>query len=102
MESVIDISMSDVIATIAVLVAILSALYARWSVAEAKKANDNGSLNSLFSFKKHYHERLDLLVKKADLLKGMEAMSKVHEEHAEIDTKLRHVNSEIEKYHKKI
>lgn len=94
--------MSDVIAIIAVLVAALSALYARWSVKEARKANDIGRLNALLAFRAHYLELMAQNGRIAEQLKGMQGAEKAFEAYAELDSKLREVNREINCYHGKV
>jgi len=47
---------SDYIAIGASLFALLSAIYARWTWSEAKKANDISRINSLLTLKEHYSE----------------------------------------------
>ncbi|MBD3652343.1 hypothetical protein [Kangiella sp.] len=100
---VIDISASDLVAIVAVLIAILSALYSRWSVKEAKKANDIGRLNALLSFRKHYLELMKHQESMAKLLKDSDSgMQAVREKYADIDSKLREVGSALEQYHSKV
>ena len=94
--------MSDVIAIIAVLVAAPSALYARWSVKEARKANDIGRLNALLAFRAHYLELMAQNGRIAEQLKGMQGAEKAFEAYAEFDSKLREVNREINCYHGKV
>lgn len=94
--------MSDGISIIASMIAILSAVYARWSATEAKKANDIGRLNALLSFRAHY---IELMSNKANIvkqLKGTQGAERAHEAYAELDAKLREVNQEIDSYHKKV
>src|SRR5690606_6574378 len=101
-ESIIDLSMSDIVAIVSLLAAALSALYARWSAAEAKKANDIGRLNALLAFRAHYLELMAQKGRVAEQLKGMKGAEKAYEEYAELDSKLRQVNKEIESYHSKV
>lgn len=101
-ESTIDLSMSDVVSIIALLAAALSALYTRWSAAEAKRANDIGRLNALLAFRAHYLEIIAQKGRVADQLKGMEGAQKAYEAYADLDSKLREVNKEIASYHSKV
>jgi len=102
-ESIIDISTSDVIAVIAALVALLAAIYSRWSAKEATKANDIGRLNALLSFRKHYLELMQHQKIMAEMLKGSDSgMQAATEKYADLDSKLRQVNLELDQYHNKI
>jgi hypothetical protein len=47
---------SEYIAIVASLVALLSAIYARWTWKEAKKANNIARINTLLTLKQHYSE----------------------------------------------
>lgn len=90
----------DLIAIGAALIASLAALYARWSANEAKKANDIGRLNALLALRQHYLELMNHQAKLAELLKTSPSGSQaVRETYAELDTKLRDVSCEIDKYH---
>lgn len=94
--------MSDVVAIIALVAATFSALYARWSAREAKRANDIGRLNALLAYRAHY---LELMAQKghiAEQLKGMQGAERAYEAYAEIDSRLREVNREIYEYHEKV
>ncbi|MEZ9139236.1 MULTISPECIES: hypothetical protein [unclassified Shewanella] len=95
---------SDYMAISAFLVALLSALYARWTWSEAKKANDISRVNSLLTLKQHYS---DLLQKEHDKskawLEGKE--NKVSDGYteaclnaaADYQQKYRQVSSQLEK-----
>ena len=91
------------ISIIAVLLAALSAVYAKRAVNEAKKSNDIGRLNSLLAFRTHY---LDLMADKQKLAEIMPSNSKglelCRESYGDLDTKLREINSQIELYHDKV
>ena len=52
--------MSELIASIASLIALLSAFYARWTWSEAQKTNKIARLNMLLALKQHYS---DLMLK---------------------------------------
>ena len=94
--------MSDVAAIIALLAAALSALYARWSAAEARKANDIGRLNALLAFRAHYLELMAQKGRVAEQLKSMKGAEMAYEAYAELDSKLGEVNKEIDSYHNKV
>jgi hypothetical protein len=92
--------MEELITITATLIAGLAALYARWSACEAKKANDIGRLNALIALRQHYLELMNHQVKLAELFKGSSSGTQaVNETYAELDTKLRNVSHEIDKYH---
>ncbi|AYC32137.1 hypothetical protein D3880_06950 [Pseudomonas cavernae] len=92
--------MEELIAIGAALIAGLAALYARWSAHEAKKANDIGRLNALLALRQHYLELMNHQVKLAEFLKSSPSGTQAaRETYAELDTKLRDVSREIEKYH---
>jgi len=98
-----DISASDVIATIATLIAILSAIFSYRSVIQAKRANDIGRLNALLSFRKHYLELMEHQSKLAEVLKGSEGgLERVREAYADLDSKLREVGEQLDAYHDKV
>lgn len=93
-------TIENLIAISAALIASLAALYARWSAREAKKANDIGRLNTLLALRQHYLELMNNQVKLAETLKTSPSGSQaVRDVYAELDTKLREVSSEIDKYH---
>ena len=100
-EPPIDISTNDAIAVVAALVAGLSALYARWSASEAKKANDISRLNALLTIRAHYLELMSQKGRIAEQLKGMKGAEKAYEAYANLDLKLREVNKAIDQYHEK-
>lgn len=88
------------LAALALLASGLAALYARWSAAEAKRANDIGRLNALLALRTHY---LSLIQHQADLAQvlsnspsGLQAIQRTY---ADLDTKLREVSHEIDKQH---
>ncbi|MDD9180790.1 MULTISPECIES: hypothetical protein [Aliivibrio] len=94
---------SLVVSILALIAAALSALYSRWSVRQAVKANDIGRLNALLAFRVHYLQLMEHQQKLAETLNhsssGMEA---VRTKHAELDEKLREVNFQINEYHTKV
>ncbi|AXF84476.1 hypothetical protein DTO96_100184 [Ephemeroptericola cinctiostellae] len=93
----------ETIAIFTTLAAPLSALYAFWSAKEARKANDVGRLNALLAFRQHYIELIEQQIKLAEVLQtspsGLEA---VQNEHANLDSKLREINQQINSYHYKV
>jgi len=50
---------SDYIAIAALLIAVLSAVYSRWTWSEAKKANDISRINTLITLREHYSELMN-------------------------------------------
>jgi uncharacterized protein involved in exopolysaccharide biosynthesis len=85
------------------LVAICSALYARWSAKEARRANDIGRLNALLSFRNHYIELMQQQEKMTAVLKDNNSgMQTLRDKHASLDSKLREIGTELEQYHSKI
>ena len=88
---------------LAVLVSSLSALYARWALNEAKKANDIGRLSSLLAFRQHYLELMRHQLNLGETLKNSQSgMQAVQDTYSDLDTKLREVNKEIKGYHRKV
>lgn len=85
---------------LAVLISGLAAIYARWSAQEAKKANDMLRLNGLLSLRVHYLELMRHQEHLAKLLgTSTNGLQSVQNTYADLDLKLRQVNSEIDKYH---
>jgi len=92
--------MEILIAIGAALISGLSALYSRWSAREAKKANDIGRLNALLALRQHYLELMNHQIKLAEFLKSSQSGTQAAIETFEkLDTKLRDVSHEIDKYH---
>jgi hypothetical protein len=56
---------------LALLASGLAALYVRWTVGEAKRANEIGRLNSLIALRSHYLELLRHQEKLSDVLKNL-------------------------------
>ena len=52
----VSLEISDYVAIGAILVSLLSAIYARWTWSEAIKANNISRVNSLLALKQHYSE----------------------------------------------
>ncbi|WP_418641350.1 hypothetical protein [Sulfurimonas sp. ST-27] len=87
----------------AILIAILSALYARWSAKEAIKANSIGRMNALLSFRNHYLELMKEQEKMGKILKNSKnGTQAVITKYSELDTKFREVNKELDKYHDRV
>lgn len=97
-----DISISDVVSAISALVAGFSALYARWSVNEASKANDIGRLNALLAIRLHYLELMARQAHLAEQLNGMQGAENAFAAYAELDTKLGEINKAITQYHETV
>lgn len=92
--------MEALIAIGAALISGLAALYARWSAREAKKANDIGRLNALLALRQHYLELMNHQIKLAELLKSSQSGTQAAIEAFEnLDSKLRDISNEIDKYH---
>ena len=94
---------AETISILSALVAALSALYARWSYKEARRANDIGRLNSLLAFRQHYLELMANQKKLAELLKSSQScLAACQNTYANLDFKLREINQEITNYHEKV
>ncbi|MEZ9388861.1 hypothetical protein AB4181_16975 [Vibrio lentus] len=94
---------SLVVSILALIAACLSALYARWSANQAKRANDIGRLNALLTMKEHYLKLIEHQCKIAENLQSSSSgMQSVRERVGELDGKLREVNEQISSYHVKV
>ncbi|CAH6898368.1 conserved hypothetical protein [Vibrio chagasii] len=94
---------SSVVSILAMIAACLSALYARWSANQAKRANDIGRLNALLAMKEHYLKLIEHQYKIADTLQSSSnGMQSVRDRVGELDGKLREVNEQISCYHVKV
>ncbi|PML05150.1 hypothetical protein BCT86_13730 [Vibrio breoganii] len=93
----------ETISIISAVIAVFSAIFAGWTIKEAKKGNDLARLNSLLSFRTHY---LQLMEHQHTLAKSMppksSGMQSIRDIYADLDTKLREVNTQIELYHNKV
>lgn len=88
------------LAALALLASGLAALYARWSAREAKRANDIGRLNALLSLRAHYLALMQHQEKLTQVLSNSpNGLQAVRNTYADLDSKLREVNHEIEKQH---
>lgn len=91
---------SNGVATIALLIALAAVLYARKSMLEAKKANDIGRLNTLWSFRHHYQQELSdnrLLLSNINSNGSLEDLFLARIE--ELESKLKPISKEIDDYH---
>ena len=93
----------ETIAIISAAIAFLSAGFAAWTIYEARKGNNLSRLTSLLEFRKHYLELMENEHKKAEFLpKQSSGMQSVHNTYAELDSKLRDVNNQIDLYHNQV
>ncbi|MDX2506670.1 MAG: hypothetical protein QNL62_19655 [Gammaproteobacteria bacterium] len=92
--------MSELIASIASLIALLSAFYARWTWSEAQKTNKIARLNMLLALKQHYS---DLMLKEHEKARAWgkdDGYAKACRDHyADYQIKFREVSGELEKNH---
>ena len=87
----------------ALLASSLAALYARWTVGEAKHSNELSRLNSLLALRTHYLELMRNQERLSEFFKGMPSgLKEVHDTYAHLDIKLREINYEIDMFHKKL
>ncbi|MER2491268.1 hypothetical protein [Catenovulum sediminis] len=94
---------SLLVSIIALVAGSLSALYARWSANQAKRANDIGRLNALLAMKEHYLKLIEHQYKLAETLPSSSSgMQAVREKVADLDTSLREVNDQITSYHDRV
>lgn len=93
----------ETISIISAVVAVFSAMFAGWTIKEAKKGNDLARLNSLLSFRSHYLQLMEHQHKLAELMPSNSmGMQSIRDTYADLDTKLREVNAQIELYHNKL
>ncbi|ELA7386396.1 hypothetical protein Q9F31_001449 [Vibrio alginolyticus] len=97
---------SVVISVLALIASCLSALYSRWSVKQASRANDIGRLNALLALKEHYLRLLEKqhgvkINPRQDELHSKAFLYNV-KKGSELEIKLREVNEQINSYHKKV
>jgi hypothetical protein len=101
LENIIELAVAFTI--LALLISLLSALYARRALNESKKANDIGRLNSLLALRVHYLQLMEHQHKVAELMpSNSKGMQSVRNTYCELDGKLREVNSQIDSYHNKV
>lgn len=94
---------TETISIISAVIAVFSAIFAGWTIKEAKKGNDLARLNSLLSFRTHYLQLMEHQHKLAELtLPQSSGMQSIRDTYADLDSKLRDVNTQIELYHNKI
>ncbi|MDO6562069.1 hypothetical protein Q4488_01630 [Amphritea sp. 1_MG-2023] len=99
-EWIIDISTG--VNIIVGLIAALSAIYASRSAKQAEKSNYIGRLNALLALRLHYLELIGKRLSFMEQFKDTEGGEKAFESFANLDSKLRQVNKEIESYHDKV
>ncbi|WP_016954358.1 hypothetical protein [Catenovulum agarivorans] len=91
---------TETISIIAVLVAGLSALYARWAAKEAKKANELNRFKALLDLKNGYLSEMDNQIRAANEWGKDDGFTKAcREKFADADTKYREVCKELDVYH---
>jgi len=94
---------AETISIIAVLVAGLSALYARWAVKEAKKANELNRFKALLDLKSGYLAEMDNQMRAAkDWGKDDGFAQACRDKFAKADTKHREVCKELDAYHSRL
>ncbi|MFB2800709.1 hypothetical protein [Shewanella seohaensis] len=94
---------AETISIIAVLVAGLSALYARWAVREAKKANELNRFKALLDLKSGYIAEMNNQMKAAkDWGKDDGFAQACRDKFAEADHKHREVCKELDIYHSRL
>ncbi|MGI2112006.1 hypothetical protein ACRN9G_00190 [Shewanella frigidimarina] len=95
--------MSELITIIASLIALLSALYARWTWSEAQKANKISRLNMLLALKQHYSE---LMLKEHEKARAWGKDDSYAEacrnSYADYQIKYRETSKELENFHARI
>lgn len=88
------------ISILSALIAGLAALYSRWSAREARRANDIGRLNALLALRSHYQAEMNHQSAFIEQMRGVaSAVEAARTKSTELDTKLKEVSSEIDKYH---
>ena len=93
----------ELITITSALIAFFSALFAGWTIKETKKGNEMARLNSLLSFRTHYLQLMEHQHKVADLMpSNSKGIQSVRDTYADLDDKLRAVNSQINLYHNKL
>lgn len=84
-------------------ISLLALVVSLIAVAYARRANDLGRLNSLLSLRTHYLALMEHQGKLAELLNNLPSgLKAAQDSYAELDTKLREVSYEIDKYHVKL
>ncbi len=102
----VSMEVSVAISVLALIASFLSALYSRWSVKQASRANDIGRLNALLALKEHYLR----LLEKQNGVKINPRQDDLHskaylynlKKGSELEIKLREVDEQINSYHKKV
>ncbi|WP_305856411.1 hypothetical protein [Balneatrix alpica] len=94
---------AETISIIAVLVAGLSALYARWAVKEAKKANELNRFKALLDLKSGYLAEMDNQMRAAKYWGKDDGFAQAcRDKFAKSDTKHREVCKELDAYHSRL
>ncbi len=94
---------AETISIIAVLVAGLSALYARWAVKEAKKANELNRFKALLDLKSGYLAEMDNQMRAAKYWGKDDGFAKAcRDKFAKADTNHREVCKELDAYHSRL
>ena len=93
----------EVLSVIALLIAGLSALYARWAVKEAKKANELNRFKALLDLKSGYLNEMDNQIRAAkDWGKDDGFAQACRDKFATADIKHREVCKELDAYHSRL
>ncbi|GAA0199087.1 hypothetical protein GCM10009123_03010 [Kangiella japonica] len=92
--------LAEIISIIAVLVAGLSALYARWAVNEAKKANELNRFEALLGLKSSYLNEMDTQIRLAkDWGENDSYAQACRDKFTKADTKYREICKELDAYY---
>ena len=84
------------VSVLALMAALLSALYSRWTSVQARRAKDIGRLNALLAFRKHYLDLMDAQANAAQVHIASPLMaSAARSAYDSLDEKLRDINAEI-------
>lgn len=95
--------LAETISIFAVLVAGLSALYSRWAVKEAKKANELNRFNALLDLKSSYIKEMQEQIKAAKEWGSDDGFAQAcRDSYANAQIKYREVNEELDLFHAKI
>ena len=95
--------LAELISIIAILVAGLSALYARWAVKEATKANELNRFKALLDLKSGYLVEMDNQMRAAKDWGKDDGFTKAcRDKYAAVDIKHREVCKELDAYHSRL
>lgn len=93
-------SLELILALFALLISVVSSIWAYWSAREARSSNDIGRLNALLSMRSHY---LALMAHQSRMVNEFQSSSGLVEAarnaYADLDARLNEVNREIDKKH---